>query len=155
MKQLLILCIDLGSSSVRCSLYSMNGSNSNNVESVQPFHEASSLSWEAAHHETGKIRLQQQPNQQQQQQQQAMVPGIHENETVTLFDLVDQCIDTTLAKLQSTSSSGVEIVAVGFSSLVMNLIGVDAHGNPVGEEATLSYACNLSQVAAKVKELQG
>lgn len=48
----------------------------------------------------------------------------------------------------------MDIVAVGFSSLVMNLVGVDAEGIPVGDEATLSYACNLPQVATKVKELQ-
>ena len=140
MKLQLILCIDLGSSSVRCSLYSMSGSSSNE-ESVQPFDEACSLAWEAVHHETGKIRFQQ------------GIPGDKGNENVTLIDLVDQCIDKTLSKLKSLSSE-VEIVAVGFSSLVMNLVGVDANGVPVGEEATLSYACNLPQVTAKVKELQ-
>ena len=138
MTQQLILSIDLGTSSVRCSLYTTSNSNE---EPIQLFGDASSLSWEAVHPETGKIRLHQ----------------FGDDETnVTLLDLVDQCIDKTLAKLQQSSSSSddVEIVAVGFSSLVMNLIGVDADGTPVGEEATLSYACNLPPVAAKVKELQ-
>ncbi len=37
----------------------------------------------------------------------------------------------------------------------MKLSGVDAEGEPVGEEATLAYACHGSAVAAKVQELQG
>lgn len=132
----LVLCIDLGSSSVRCSLYRLPDEG---TKTVQPFDETESISmaWEAVHAETGKVRL-----------QQPRVDGT----TISLFDLVDQCIDATLVQLSLASE--VRIAAIGFSSLVMNLIGVDKEGNPVGEEATLSYACNLPVVSAKVNELQ-
>lgn len=131
-QQQLILCIDLGSSSVRCSLYTIGDDNA--AEPIQVLDGGStSLAWEAVHPETGKIRWRQAPD------------------GCTLLDLVDQCVDELLEKLPSSS---MDIVAVGFSSLVMNLVGVDAEGIPVGDEATLSYACNLPQVATKVKELQ-
>ena len=46
------------------------------------------------------------------------------------------------------------IVGVGFSSFVMNLVGVNGLGVPVGEEASISYACNTAEVAKEVQSLQ-
>lgn len=54
---------------------------------------------------------------------------------------IDQCIDNVLSSLRPSHSS-YHIVAIGFSSFVMNLVGVDEMGEPVGNEATCSYACN-------------
>ena len=136
MMKKLILCIDLGSSSVRCSLYEM-----------EPGHKlvaSVAKAWEAVRQ--GKIHWWQQQD---------------DNDTmISLLDLLDQSIDDVLQKLASLSSSAnnqeessPQIVAVGFSSLVMNLIGVDQQGKVI-PEATLSYACNDAMVAAKVKELQ-
>lgn len=164
MQQQLVLCIDIGSSSVRCSLYKLPNDNDNggsgkdgSSSSIPIVSDAtttgttttttlccsSSRSWEAVHASTGKIRLQQ------------------DEESISLFDVLEECMDDLFQKINNTITSSdddddddVVIVAVGFSSLVMNLIGVDAQGHPVGQEATLSYACNLPQVAQEVQELE-
>eukprot|EP00804_Cyclotella_cryptica_P028258 CCRYP_014616-RB/>CCRYP_014616-RB protein AED:0.03 eAED:0.03 QI:97/1/1/1/0.4/0.33/6/4178/641 len=61
---------------------------------------------------------------------------------------IDECIDNVLRLLRRSSleNTACRVVAVGFSTFVMNLIGVDDMGEPVGESATLSYACNRSDV---------
>jgi hypothetical protein len=137
----LILCVDLGSSSVRCSLYELvddlvvEGNDGRAaVQVVDGL--VTGLSWQAVHPHTGRLCLQQ-------------------DDDRSLFAVVEACIDETLRKLATSTKSDGAIVAVGFSSLVMNLLGVDAEGQPVGEEATLTYACHGSAVAAKVQELQG
>jgi hypothetical protein len=137
----LILCVDLGSSSVRCSLYELvddlvvEGNDGRAaVQVVDGL--VTGLSWQAVHPHTGRLCLQQ-------------------DDDRSLFAVVEACIDETLQKLATSTKSDGAIVAVGFSSLVMNLLGVDAAGQPVGEEATLTYACHSSAVAAKVQELQG
>lgn len=138
----LVLCIDLGSSSVRCSLFEMEPGHNLVLSVAKP--------WEAVRH--GKIQWWQ-PQPQQDDNSKDL------NSTISLLDLVDQSMDELLEKLASSTSTGSEessspqIVAVGFSSLVMNLIGVDQQGNVI-PQATLSYACNDALVATKVKALQ-
>ena len=149
MTKRLILCIDLGSSSVRCSLFEWG-------ETVRPFRlddtatsssSSASQSWEAVRE--GKILWWQN------------TATDADNQPLCLLDLVDQCMDQVLggkmlAAATTTSSKdddAPQIVAVGFSSLVMNLVGVDRDGQVV-PEATLSYACNDATVAQKVKELE-
>ena len=132
MKQQLALVIDLGSSSIRSSLYSLPHDGS----SLHCLHVVS-LPWEAVH--AGSICLDQPAS---------------ETSPSSLLDIVDECIDGILAKL-IPGEDEMEVVALGFSSLVMNLIGVDAQGKPVGLEATLSYACNSPEVANKINELRG
>ena len=71
----------------------------------------------------------------------------------TLLDLVEECVDETLTKLQHAHDS-IEVVAVGITSFVMNLVGIDAHGNIVGPQATMSYACSSDAVANEVDFLK-
>ena len=141
----LVLCIDIGSSSARCSLYSLPNEESKSIQAVG---EPVSASWEVIHPTTGRIQLQQQ--QQHPHPHPTQTSNRSSDSIVDVFEILDGCIDEVLQRLPS----GAEIVAIGFSSLVMNLVGVDANGKPVGQEATLSYACNLPQVALKTKELQ-
>jgi gluconokinase len=81
--------------------------------------------------------------------------GVNEDtgESYSLLDEIDACIDKTLQALRSQQES-FQVVGVGFSTFVMNLVGVDRDGNVVGEEATISYACNSPQVAQECKSLK-
>ena len=153
-KTQLILCIDLGSSSVRCSLYELvvppHDDDGTAAETgwIVAWHQghdgssflsSSSRPWQAVH--AGKI-----------QWWQKTTSTGKNDDGVSLLDLVEECIDDILVNLQQTCDK-IQIVAVGFSSLVMNLVGVDKHGKVI-PEATLSYSCNETSVATRVKTLQ-
>jgi sugar (pentulose or hexulose) kinase len=66
---------------------------------------------------------------------------------------IDQCIDNVLSSLRP-SMSDYRIDAIGFSTFVMNLIGVDENGEPVGGTATCSYACNRKDVVEECQKLK-
>lgn len=128
----LIITIDVGSSSVRSSAYALHSggtlsasmaSASRPQRSVQP--------------NTGKIVLK----------------GV--GDSPSLMDLVDQCIDETLRKLRELFDRDQqwEVLGIGFSTFVMNLVGVSADGEVVGEEASISYACNSAAVGEEVQAL--
>ena len=77
-----------------------------------------------------------------------------------VLSAIDECMDEVLRLLRQNrkkKGGGIEretsyqIVAIGFSTFVTNLIAVDEFGEPVAESATLSYACNREDV---VKECQ-
>lgn len=133
-----ILALDIGSSSARCSAYRIVDDSTSTtikaldgctfqrkIRSVQP--------------NTGKILLN----------------GTNEGESYNLLDEIDASIDATLEALREhCADEPFQVVAVGFSTFVMNLIGVDKNGNPVGEEATISYACNSPQVAEECRNLK-
>lgn len=119
-----VIAIDIGSSSVRCSAYqnfTIIMSSSRNLSSVEAI--------------SGKIRLQ---------------AG---NSASSLLSLVEECVDETLAMLHRMSDD-FEVVALGFTSFVMNLIGIDADGNLLGPKATMSYACSSDAVAKEVDSLK-
>lgn len=115
-----ILALDIGSSSVRCSLYDVNGTS---------LIHSSSISVSSVHPNSGNIKLQ------------------HGNETV--LEIVDRCVDQTIENMRQTSS--FRVVGVGFSSFVMNLIAIDENGEFVGEDASISYACNTENVAEECR----
>lgn len=123
-----ILALDIGSSSIRCSAYQIGDHGtttpleqySRTIRSVQP--------------NTGKIQLE-------------------TAEGKSLWDEVDACIDTILQDIRQNYAS-FQVMGLGFSTFVMNLVGVDCSGNVVGEEATLSYACNSSEVVDKCRKLR-
>lgn len=129
----LVIAVDIGSSSVRCSAYSLekggtvssldNCLTSRAVRSVQP--------------NTGKIQLQIPENGNQKE----------------LFDIVDECIDELLEILRKEFKQ-IHIVGIGISSFVMNLVGIAADGSIVGSEASISYACNAPQVAQQCRNLR-
>jgi gluconokinase len=128
----IIITIDVGSSSVRSSAYALHSggtlspsaSASRPQRSVQP--------------NTGKIVLK----------------GV--GDSPSLMDLVDQCIDETLRKLRELFGRDQlwDVLGIGFSTFVMNLVGVSADGTVVGEEASISYACNSAAVGDEVQALK-
>lgn len=74
-----------------------------------------------------------------------------------ILEAVDECVQDALEQLREHASStglSFEVLGVGFSSLVMNLVGVDDEGEPVGDDATLSYACHVNAVTEEVQVLK-
>jgi gluconokinase len=135
--QNIILALDIGSSSLRCSAYAITSKGG----SVQAISKASSsIRVTSVQPNTGKIQL---------------YFGKEEGgNRKTLMDMVDECLDATLIKLRENYSTNVQVVAVGISSFVMNLIAIDRGGRLVGEEATISYACNTREVANECFEIK-
>eukprot|EP00980_Cylindrotheca_fusiformis_P012231 scaffold2983_cov123-Cylindrotheca_fusiformis.AAC.1 len=122
-----VLAVDIGSSSVRCSVYNVDGTH---------LLESSSVSVSSVHPNSGKINLLQK----------------QEDKETNLFDLLDKCVDQTIEKARQRSDS-FQVVAVGFSSFVMNLIAINKDGEFVGEDATISYACNDPSVAQECQHV--
>ena len=145
-----ILALDVGSSSVRCSAYQIvaneNGGDSTTPSSVEALDGChAQLKIRSIEPNSGKIILN----------------GVKQDtgESYNLLDEIDGCIDQTLKSLREKhpslcSSSSFQVVGLGFSTLVMNLIGVDKNGNVIGEETTISYACNSPEVAQKCRDLK-
>jgi sugar (pentulose or hexulose) kinase len=121
-EQSIIVAIDVGSSSVRCSAYHDNDNKELSVI------DSTSKEMRTVHPNTGKIQL-------------------------SVVETVDQCIDELLQKLDHDQDR-YTVSAVGFSTFVMNLVGVDASGELIGEEATVSYACNTPSVAKEVEKIK-
>ena len=72
-----------------------------------------------------------------------------------LFDRVDVCVDEVIQRLiEVYNSASFQVLAVGFSTFVMNLVGVDSEGEVVGPDATMSYACNAEAVTDEVRALK-
>lgn len=118
-----ILVLDIGSSSVRCSVYRVSSSTAGGVGKAVV---VSRRPLNAVHPTSGKIRV------------------------VEVVNAVEECIDNVLQRLVDEFENRFSILAVGFSTFVMNLVGVDADGNAVGDDATASYACNTDEVAKEV-----
>lgn len=91
----------------------------------------------------------------------AIIPSTGHIRVQDVLNAIDTCVDETLRILRhkmmtvdfaSDEGAGVaggqtfRIVAVGFSTFVMNLVAVDIYGKPVGDVATCSYACNREDV---------
>lgn len=124
----IILALDVGSSSVRCSAFKVSKKDGS-IEKIQ----SASKTVSCVRPNSGKIQWH------------------HGNET--LLDIIDQCVDVTIQKLRGDHVGS--IAAVGFSSFVMNLVGCDESGNFIDEEATMSYACNTIDVAKECKTIRG
>jgi sugar (pentulose or hexulose) kinase len=131
LQRYLVLAIDVGSSSVRCTAYEVTS-----AEGCDPFDvcAASSVPRRVVQPVTGQILV-----------------YSNEDEEQNLFDDIDQCVDEVLDQLRSRSG---KVVAIGFSTLVMNLIGVDERWIPVANNATLSYACQIPSVNKEVDLLK-
>lgn len=92
-------------------------------------------------------------------QLQAIVPSTGHIRIHDVLAAMDTCVDEVLQMLrrrvpEHDSSSRYRIVGVGFSSFVMNLAAVDINGEPVGEVATCSYACNRKDVVEECEKLR-
>jgi len=149
-----IIAVDVGSSSVKCNAYSM-----------RPQEEVDAI---ASHPEAQPQQHHYQQEQQQQQQvpltslaQSAKVlravrPGTGKVIAVEqIIAAAEDCISNVLSSLQAAyGSHDFVVIAVGFSSFTMNLIGLDEDGQPIGEDATISYACNTREVVEEVERLK-
>lgn len=126
----IILVIDTGSSSVRCTAYKLKDDppkdGSSSIIAIGISH---SIPLSSVIPSTGYIRV---------------------NETLMS---IDDCIDNVLSSLRP-SISDYQVVAVGFSTFVVNLIGVNEMGEPVDEVATCSYACNRRDVVEECQSLK-
>ena len=132
----LILAIDVGSSSIRCSAYRMGTS----VVAVEGC--SSSIKMQGVEPNTGKIKIYRKND------------GSDEQ---CMLDDIDSCVDATLDKVREkygASKSSFIVSAVAFSTFVMNLVGIDRNAKPVGNDATLSYACNTPEVARECEAIR-
>jgi len=131
-----VLSIDVGSSSIRCTAYDITSAVAYAVAyDPLPVCAASSALRKVIQSGTGRILVYSDTN----------------SEDRTLFDDIDQCVDEVVQQLNSSTD---KVVAIGFSTLVMNLIGVDEHGIPIGNDTTMSYACQTPTVNQEVDRLK-
>jgi sugar (pentulose or hexulose) kinase len=123
-KEPVIIAIDVGTSGTRCSAYGWSDENI--------------ACWEGASRKlrslqpNGKIRIE------------------------AIITAIEACLDEVLEKLRQSAEFDPlrhEIVALGFSTFCMNLVGVTSKGK-LNEEATISYACNTDAVAREVEVLK-
>ena len=145
----LVLAIDVGSSSIRCSAYRMvtsddDGGSTSTLPGVVTSVEgcSSSIKTQGVMPNTGKIGIYREND------------GGDER---CMLDDIDTCVDVTLDKVREkydASNSSFIVSAVGFSTFVMNLVGIDCDGKPVGNDATLSYACNAPDVARECEAIR-
>ena len=157
-----ILVIDAGSSSIRCTGYEYRGI-IYNIES----NEAISCAPEDA--STGKSATTTSSDGAASSPSSNVKPLDGMNHTIEMtsvipntghirihevLDAIDKCIDEVLQLLRDAQQSNFRIVAVGFSTFAMNLCGVDRSGDPLGEVATLSYACNRDDVVKACENLK-
>ena len=133
----IILAIDIGSSSVRCSAYEVSNDEASH-SSIKSFENCrASRTVQSVRPNTGKIQL------------------MEEDGHKSLMDNLDDCIDELLEALrQKKQDFRVEVEAVAFSSFVMNLVGVDTEGGIVGDDASISYACNSPPAAKQCRALR-
>jgi len=144
----LILTLDVGSSSIRCSAHRGAHSQPNErypeIKTIPEFTIVRKLS--SVHPNTGKIILYHYPSSNDSFNNNEK----SEDKSNLLMDTIDICIDEILNKI----GENFEVIGLGFSTFCMNLIGVDRCGKVVGEEATLSYACNDVQVVQECERLK-
>ena len=125
----IILAIDTGSSSTRCTAYELRheeGSNNEEVSVTTPIIKDIGI-----HH---SIPLS------------CIIPSTGHIRIHDILTSIDESIDNVLSSLRNSSMKSYQVVAIGFSTFVMNLIGVDEMGEPLDETATCSYACNRKDV---------
>ena len=136
-----ILAIDAGSSSIRCIGYEYLN-NSQEVSEQQPPSSPQPQLVRAIEGIAYTIPMQ------------SVIPNTGHIRIHKVLTAIDECIDEVLLLLRhNMPGSSYEVVAIGFSTFVMNLVGVDVYGEPVGESATLSYACNREDVVKECQEL--
>ena len=82
---------------------------------------------------------------------QSAIPGTGHVRVREVMGAIDECVDRIL-RLLRRSSFGYRVAGVGLSTFAMSLIGVDMSGNPVGDAATLSSACDGGSREDVVKE---
>ena len=125
--RLIILAIDVGSSTIGCTGYEYNVIGP--AKAVKGVSHTIPISTVIAC--TGNIR-------------------IHE-----VLTAIDNCIDKTLQLIRlHVSNSCYQVIAIGFTSFMMNLVAVDIHGDPVGEAATCCDMCDREDVVLECQRLR-
>ncbi|KAG7368730.1 sugar pentulose and hexulose kinase [Nitzschia inconspicua] len=133
-----ILALDIGSSSIRCTAYETQRSDTSLAHD-------SSFSLKAVASCSKK--------------RQSVVPNsgkirIFQNDSSSFFDTIDELLEATTVKLRE-SLSFFQVVAVGFSTFVMNLVAVSTEtGQPLGNDHTMSYACNAPKAVYECQRLK-
>ncbi len=88
-------------------------------------------------------------------QLEAIVPNTGHIRIHEVLKAIDDCVDRVLHTIRKCLPElSYRIVAVGFSTFVMNFVAVDIDGDPVGDEATCSYACNREDVVRECQSLR-
>jgi len=150
-----ILAIDVGSSSIRCTGYEYHGVLDSqadwDLDYSSPQLSPSSqgphvMALEGVNH---TIRMS------------SIIPNTGHIRIQQVLLAADTCVDEVLRLLRQKrgeekldTNSSYQIVAIGFSTFVTNLVAVDMHGDPVGEAATLSCACNREDVVKECQKLR-
>lgn len=131
-----ILSVDVGSSSIRCSAYEYNSDSTASDFRVSALNNCKSIcKISCIRPGYGHIILSR---------------SIHSKDSgssVYLLDDIDNCINECVKKLRSHyEHTSFSIISIGLTTFVMNLIAIDNHGNSCGKKMTLSYACNRVEV---------
>jgi gluconokinase len=138
-----LIALDIGSSSLRCSAYELL-EDSNAVEALDGC--STQTKFRSIRPTTGRIAL---------LLNQKAEGDDGSSSSSSLLDEIDRCVDECLKALREKHhEDGFSIVGLGFSTFVMNLVGVDENGQPVDEQATLSYACNAPLVAQECRNMK-
>lgn len=130
--QSVILALDVGSSSIRCSAHLRSHGDATETALIDDCSIARQC--QTVDPATGKVNM----------------GGSHR----PLLDEIDAVIDDCLAALREHMTDPFRIVGLGFSTFVMNLVAVDEYGQVVGEAATLSYACQSAHVSDACQKLK-
>eukprot|EP00584_Thalassiosira_punctigera_P000836 CAMPEP_0172536578 /NCGR_PEP_ID=MMETSP1067-20121228/8318_1 /TAXON_ID=265564 ORGANISM="Thalassiosira punctigera, Strain Tpunct2005C2" /NCGR_SAMPLE_ID=MMETSP1067 /ASSEMBLY_ACC=CAM_ASM_000444 /LENGTH=619 /DNA_ID=CAMNT_0013321683 /DNA_START=41 /DNA_END=1900 /DNA_ORIENTATION=- len=148
-----ILAIDVGSSSIRCTAYEYQGARclDGRVADCE-------LDYSTAQLSSSQPRVTAMEGINHKISMPTIVPNKGHIRIQEVLSAIDECIDEVLSLLrqeereeEKLGESSYQVVAIGFSTFVTSLVAVDICGDPVGESATLSYACNREDV---VKECQ-
>ena len=138
-----ILSLDVGSSSVRCSAFEICWA----ASEQKGEHRASKISSCVA----SSRRLRRSVD----SQGRIAWRNGPDSEAANLLDVIDECVDEVLTHLQQNHGlDGKRIKGVGLSTFAMNLVGVNRLGKVIGEVATMSYACQIPEVNAEVEKLK-
>jgi len=127
----IILSLDIGSSSVRCSAYNFN----------RPMDGAVNMEAIRGCSSCRPIKTIQNDGE--------MIFCDH-----NVLGDIDSVVDETLQRLRDANNSKMfQVAAVAFSSFVCNLIGIDIDGNVV-PGASVTYACNSTRATEQCRLLQ-
>lgn len=141
----IILTLDVGSSSIRCSAYeyySDSKASDCRVSAVDDCKCVCKVSCIRPGH--GHISL-----------SRSLHPENHQTNSMSLLDDIDNCVNECVEKLRSHyQNASFSIISIGLTTFVMNLIATDINGNPCGEKMTLSYACNRMEVNDVCRQLK-
>ncbi|KAL7466227.1 hypothetical protein ACHAXS_006516, partial [Conticribra weissflogii] len=152
----IILAVDAGSSSIRCTAYErVESKNLDDDGAGNDYTNRTCLERIMSSNELPSPIIRALENMCHTIQMASVVPNSGYIRIKEVLAGIDECIDEVLRLLRlKFLSQEYEVVAVGFSTFVMNLVGVNEFGEPIGESATLSYACNREDVVLECQKLR-